>query len=65
MAYRAPRDCHCKSGLLDYPVTDARGIFITYACKKCEEEKTSGYRKDIMENPNYWAEEDIEPEEVY
>ena len=42
---------------------DARGIFLTYACDKCWREKAKGYRKEVLEDSNYSAEEPIEPED--
>jgi len=35
-----------------WPEYDARGIYLTKVCDKCEKEKLSKYRKD---NPNYEA----------
>lgn len=54
-----PQQCPCGSG--NYPDAnyDARGIFLCYACIKCEREKLAGYRQDVLTNPNYEADEDI------
>ena len=56
------KDCPCGSGLPRRSLVDARGIFCTYVCDKCEKEKRSKYRADIFSNPNYWSEELIEPD---
>jgi hypothetical protein len=53
--------CSCGSGEYKYPLRDGYGIFLTYACEKCEEEKMSGYRSDI--NEQYECNEPIEPED--
>jgi hypothetical protein len=54
------KPCSCGSGLTRHAVHDARGIFCTYACTKCEKEKTAGYRPEIFTDPNYEADEPIE-----
>ena len=52
------RECSCGSKLTHYPLHDGYGIFLTYACDKCETEKLSHYRSDIMER--YDADEPID-----
>lgn len=42
-------------------VYDGYGIFLTYACEKCEDEQMKKYRPDIMDR--YEADEPIEPED--
>lgn len=39
---------------------DARGIELCRVCPECKEEKLSGYRKDVLTDLNYWADEPIE-----
>jgi hypothetical protein len=39
---------------------DARGIFLTYVCEKCEKEKLSHYRPDVLTDSNYWHDEPID-----
>ncbi len=39
---------------------DARGIFCTFICDRCEQEVRGRYRADIFEDANYWADEPIE-----
>lgn len=55
--------CSCGSGLERDELYDARGIFCTFMCAKCEKEKRAHYRAEIFDDPNYEADEPIEPEE--
>jgi hypothetical protein len=55
--------CSCGSGFEAPQRLDARGIFLTYACEKCWPEKRKQYRPEALEDPNYWADEPIEPED--
>ena len=55
--------CSCGSGLARDAIHDARGIFVAYACDGCREERLGRYRPEIFEDPNYAADEPIEPEE--
>jgi hypothetical protein len=41
---------------------DARGIPLCKVCDKCEEVKLSEYRRDVLINPSYLADEPIEQE---
>jgi hypothetical protein len=50
--------CLCGSGLHRYPLHDGYDIFLTFACEKCEKEKLSKFRPDIMER--YPTDEQIE-----
>lgn len=54
------KECSCGSGEERYPLYDARGIFCTYVCTKCESEKKESYRSDIFKDSNYEADEPIE-----
>lgn len=54
------RECHCGSGEWPDAHHDARGIFLTYACSKCEKQKLSGYRRDVLTDPNYYCDEAVE-----
>ena len=65
MANYKYKPCNCGSGEIWFPVEDARGIFVTYACSKCEKEKLGGYRKDIFTDSQYEADEEVEPEDPY
>ena len=41
---------------------DARGIPLCKVCDRCEEAKLSMYRPDVLYNPKYQADEQIEEE---
>jgi hypothetical protein len=43
------RLCDCGSGEDRYELKDGYGIFLTYACEKCEKRKLAGYRSNIMD----------------
>lgn len=53
------QQCPCGSGEWPDAHHDARGIFLCYACSKCEREKLAGYRPDVLTDPNYPADEPI------
>lgn len=38
---------------------DARGIFLTYTCDRCHDEKMSKYRPDVLSDSDYWTDEEI------
>lgn len=40
--------CPCGSGQYPEALHDGYGIFLCYACTKCERQKMAGYRPDIM-----------------
>jgi hypothetical protein len=54
------RLCNCGSGLERDEQHDARGIFLCFTCDKCEREKLSRYRPDVLTDSRYWADEAIE-----
>jgi hypothetical protein len=47
------KPCHCGSGLEREARYDARGIFLTYVCEKCVEEKLGKFRPEVLTDPNY------------
>lgn len=55
--------CSCGSGEEPWELKDARGIFCSYICVKCEAKIHKGFRQEIFSNSQYWAIEQIEPEE--
>lgn len=57
------RPCPCGSGKDRYELRDARGISCGYVCEDCEATKRAGYRPEIFTDPNYDADEPIEPED--
>lgn len=39
---------------------DARGIELAKVCVKCVDSVLAKYRPEVLDNPNYWADEPIE-----
>ena len=62
MARQFLRECSCGSKQIAPAHYDARGIFLTYACEKCEKQKLSGFREDVLTDPNYWHDEPLDEE---
>jgi hypothetical protein len=54
------QQCPCGSGTFPDAQHDARRIFLCYTCPKCEAEKLSHYRPDVLADSNYWADEPID-----
>ena len=54
--------CNCGSGLSSFWANDARGIPLTRVCEDCRESKLSKYRPEVLEDSNYKADEEIEPD---
>lgn len=54
------KPCPCGSGLPSRWVNDARGIPLARVCDACEQKKMNGYRREVLTNPNYEADEPIE-----
>jgi hypothetical protein len=52
--------CYCGSGYVAEWQYDARGIELCKTCPKCHKEKMAGYRYDVLTNPNYDCDEQIE-----
>jgi hypothetical protein len=46
-----------------YWARDARGIELARVCAECEPTVLARYRPEVINNPNYEADEAIEPEE--
>lgn len=59
MTRKPPCVCWDQPGTR-FPLYDARGIFLTYACDFCEPEKRLRYRPDVLTDPNYAADEPID-----
>jgi hypothetical protein len=55
--------CRCGSGLHKYDLTDARGIFCTYVCDKCEATRRAEFSPEIFRDSQYHADEPIESED--
>ena len=56
------RPCPCGSGEPSRWQYDARGIELCRTCVKCHTRKMAGYRRDVLTDSNYWADEPIESE---
>lgn len=54
------RPCPCGSGLDSEWQCDARGIELCCTCDQCHDEKMRGYRRDVLEDPCYECDEQIE-----
>jgi len=52
--------CQCGSGSYSWWEYDARGIPLCRVCEECIDIKLSVYRRDVLTNPNYSADEQIE-----
>jgi hypothetical protein len=59
------KECNCGSGLMRYPLSDARELFCAYVCKQCVAKVKAGYRPDIFDDADYDADEQIEPDDSY
>lgn len=55
------KPCPCGSGEPRHSLYDGHGIFMTFACGKCEKAKVTKFRPDIFEQ--YECDEPIEPED--
>jgi len=56
--------CNCGSGLEGWMENDARGIPLCCVCEKCVDEKLSKYRQEVLTDPCYEANEQIEGESI-
>lgn len=56
-------ECPCGSGEYSEPVSDARGIYIGRMCDKCRDERLSGFRPEVLTDPDYECDEPIEEDE--
>lgn len=54
------KPCPCGSGKPREDLVDARGIFCTFVCEECEDDKRSRYNLNIFTDPAYDADEPIE-----
>lgn len=53
------RPCPCGSEKESWWENDARGIPLARVCDSCIDEKLARYRKDVLTDPNYWADEPV------
>lgn len=54
------KPCPCGSDMPSYWQHDARGIELCRTCEACHDDKMKRYRRDVLVNPNYEADEGIE-----
>lgn len=59
---RTIQPCTCGSGLMTHEEWDARGIYLCSCCEACRKERLAGFRPEVSTDPNYDADEAIEPE---
>jgi hypothetical protein len=52
--------CPCGSGHYREAEYDARGIFLTYLCEVCEEDKLGRYRPEVFDDSRYWVDEALD-----
>ena len=52
--------CLCGSGQSRQSLFDARGIFCCYVCDICKLSKASRYRIEVLEDPDYDCDEEID-----
>lgn len=62
MAHNDIRPCPCGSGQPSRWQHDARGIELARTCEACHARKMAQFRPDVLADPNYWADEPIEPD---
>jgi len=55
------RECGCGSGLASEWELDARGIELGRMCPSCRTERLAGFRPEVLTDPGYEADEEIEP----
>jgi hypothetical protein len=54
------RPCPCGSGKPSTWQKDARGIELCRTCADCHQTKMEGYRAEVLTDPDYQADEDID-----
>jgi len=54
------RPCPCKSGKPSHWQHDARGIPLCRTCEDCHQQKMARYRSDVLRNPSYECDEQID-----
>lgn len=54
------RTCPCGSGRERFPQHDARGIFLTFTCTACHDERMKRFRPEVLRDPQYEADEPID-----
>jgi len=54
------KKCNCGSDLLSIWVYDAKGIPLAKVCKDCKQTKLGKFRPEVLDDPNYETDEQIE-----
>lgn len=54
------RKCPCGSGKPSSWQFDARGIELCRTCEVCHDEKMTAYRPEVLTDPNYEVDEEID-----
>jgi len=65
MGLHDKKPCPCGSGKMSWWLSDARGIPVSRVCEDCEKKIMAKYRPEIFTNPEYWTDEQVEPDEEY
>lgn len=55
------KECVCGSGLIGFEEYDARGIYLARCCENCRDERLAYFRPEILDDPTYEVDEDIDP----
>ena len=55
------KPCPCGSGKNSWWENDARGIPLARVCVECKSDRLKKYKPSVLKNPNYHANEPIEP----
>lgn len=63
LSLKRVQPCPCQSGKDSYWQHDARGIPLCRTCNDCHDEKMVKYRPEVLDDPEYWADEPIDEEE--
>lgn len=56
------RPCPCGSGKQSWWAHDARGIPLARVCTTCKAAKLGRYRTEVLRNPDYHCDEQVEPD---
>lgn len=59
-SYHMP--CPCGSGKSSIWQYDARGIELFRTCEDCHDRKMKSVHPDVLSNPNYYVDENIDDE---
>jgi hypothetical protein len=59
---KPPERCDCGSGETPQWAKDAKNIPLAKVCSKCKARKLAGFRPEVLTDPNYEAEEPIDPD---